>query len=141
MINNEFHLIGTAISNYNDISNGKYVSHLLRLEIEKFGSKAGNSFEIEVQIYGTNKAVDTSIDILGEQVAVNGYVDSFATKEGTIITKLVAQNVYVLSKNKNNTVSHTVASTPAPARSSESTPQQTTEAEVIDAVVDDDLPF
>ena len=96
MINNEFHLIGIATSNYTDIGNGRYTSYLLRVEIEKFGAKAGKSFEIEVQIYGTNKKVDTSVEVLGCQVAINGYLDSFETKEGSLINKLVAQNVYVL---------------------------------------------
>ena len=98
MVNNEFHLIGTAISNFNDIGNGKFKSYLLRLEIEKFGSKSGNTFTIEVQIYGTNKAIDTRTEILGKQVAVNGYIDAFITKEGSLITKLVAQNIYVVGK-------------------------------------------
>lgn len=96
MINNEFHCIGIATSNYTDIGNNRYKSYLLRVEIEKFGSKNGKNFEIEVQIYGTNEKVDTRVEVLGQQIAVNGYIDTYQTKEGTIIVKLVAQNVYVL---------------------------------------------
>lgn len=99
MINNEFHCIGIATSNYTDIGNNRYKSYLLRVEIEKFGSKNGKNFEIEVQIYGTNEKVDTRVEVLGQQIAVNGYIDTYQTKEGTIIVKLVAQNVYVLGNN------------------------------------------
>ena len=99
MINNEFHCIGIATSNYTDIGNNRYKSYLLRVEIEKFGSKNGKNFEIEVQIYGTNEKVDTRVEVLGQQIAVNGYIDTYQTKEGPIIVKLVAQNVYVLGNN------------------------------------------
>lgn len=127
MVNNEFHLIGIATSNFNDIGNGKYKSYMLRLEIEKFGSKQGNSFEIEVQIYATNKAVDTNVEILGKSVAVNGYVDSFTTREGSVITKLVAQNVFVIDKK--DTQDACVAGDHQEAK---------TEENVVD---EDDLPF
>ena len=98
MVNNEFHIIGIATSNYQDISNGTFVSHLFKIEVEKFGSKAGKTFELEAQVYGTNKAVDTKKEILGRTIALNGYLDSYTTKEGSTIVKMVAQNVMVLDK-------------------------------------------
>lgn len=97
MVNNEFHIIGIATSNYVNIGNDRFVSHLLRVEVEKFKTKGvAKSFELEIQVYGTNSAVDTSAEIIGHQVAINGYVDSYRTKDDTLIIKLVGQNVYVL---------------------------------------------
>lgn len=96
MVNNEFHLIGVAITDYENIGNKKFISYVLKVQVEKFGAQAGKSFIVEVQIYGTNRAVDVKKDVLGQLVAVNGYIDYYETKDGRIITKLVAQNVYVL---------------------------------------------
>ena len=100
MINNEFHVIGIATSNYQDIGNSRFSSFLLRIEVEKFNSKfGGKPFELEVQVYGTNKAVKTDVDVLGKLVAVNGYLDTYETEKGTLVIKCVAQNVYVLENN------------------------------------------
>ena len=100
MINNEFNLIGICTSNFQNISNNKWKSYVLKLEIEKFGSHSGNTFEIEVQIYGANTAIKTDVEMLGHQVAVNGYIDNYVTNEGRIITKLIAQRIYILGKQK-----------------------------------------
>ena len=101
MINNEFHIIGVATSNYQDIGNQRFSSYLLRVEVEKFNSKfGGKPFELEVQVYGTNKAVKTDEYVLGKLVAVNGYLDTYETEKGTLVVKCVAQNVYVLEQHE-----------------------------------------
>ena len=147
MINNEFHLIGIATSNYQNIGNKRFKSCLLRVEVEKFGSKSGQSFELEVQIYGTNDAIDTDADILGEQIAINGYVDFYTTKEGATIVKLVAQRIYVLGHQKRK-----INPTPKSVEPVD-TPTEEEEEETFDEIVDklnessgdtkfsDDLPF
>lgn len=99
MVNNEFHIIGIATSNYKNIGNDRFTSYILRVEVEKMGSKFGKNFELEIQVYGTNKAIDTDIDVLGKQVAICGYLDSYTTKDGSIVNKVIAQNVYVLEKS------------------------------------------
>lgn len=97
MINNEFHLIGVAISNFEFIGNDSFKVHSFRIEIEKFGAKAGSTFEIEVIVYGTNRAIDVNQDILGRQVVVNGYLDTYITKEEKrLIPKIIAQNLLVI---------------------------------------------
>ncbi len=103
MVNNEFHIIGIATSNYEDISNGTFVSHLLKVEVEKFGSKTGKSFELEVQVYGTNRAVNTKIEVLGRMLAINGYLDSYRSKDGNAKLKIVAQNVMLIDKSQTET--------------------------------------
>ena len=97
MINNEFNLIGIAVSEYEA---ARYHNKTLRVEVEKMGSKEGNVFECECTVYGNNRMVDTSRSILGEQVAVNGYIDYFTSKAGNTIIRLVAQRVYVLGEQK-----------------------------------------
>ncbi len=98
MVNNEFHIIGTALTNFESISNDNYSSYLLRVEVEKMGSKIGNNFELVVQIYAANRAVDTNANVLGNLVAVNGYLDTFTTEKGSLLIKAIAQNVIVLNK-------------------------------------------
>ena len=131
MVNNEFNLIGICTSNYQYIGNGKWKSYLLRIEIEKFSSKQGNSFEIEVQIYANNKVVDTSMEMLGRQVAINGYVDSYETNEGKIVVKLIAQRVYPLGDQK-ATFSEEVETNPD---------VETSEFPRAEDFDDDDMPF
>lgn len=97
MINNEFNLIGIAIGNY---ITDAYGNSTLKIEVEKMGSREGNVFECEVKIYGNNRMVDTSRPIIGEQVAVNGYVDFFTTKMGNRVLRLIAQRVYVLGEQR-----------------------------------------
>ena len=137
MVNNEFHVIGVATSNYQDISNGTYISHLLKVEVEKFGSKAGKSFELEIQIYGTNKSINTKQEVLGKQVAINGYLDSYLTKEGSRITKMVAQNVFVFGKTSDKGAEVVAKSDDHGFDNKGEAPQPFDAAEI----PDDDLPF
>ena len=96
MVNNEFHLIGIATTNFQEVGNGKFKSYLLRVEVEKMGSKKGQNFELEVQVYGTNSAVNKTQSVVGCQVAINGYIDSYVNKDNQMVSKIVAQNVMVL---------------------------------------------
>lgn len=137
MVNNEFHVIGVATSNYQDISNGTYISHLLKVEVEKFGSKAGKSFELEIQIYGTNKSINTKQEVLGKQVAINGYLDSYLTKEGSRITKMVAQNVFVFGKHSDKGAEVVAKSEDHGFDNTGEAPQPFDAADI----PDDDLPF
>jgi hypothetical protein len=97
MINNEFNCIGIATSEYERDNWGNCT---LKLEIEKMGSKEGNVFEAEFKVYGNNRMVDVNRSVLGEQVAVNGYIDYFTSKKGVPVLRLVAQRVYVLGEQK-----------------------------------------
>lgn len=98
MVNNEFHIIGIATSNFQQVGNGKFKSYLLRVELEKVGAKQGQTFELEVQVYGTNRSINTDKYVLGCQVAINGYIDSFVNKDNILVIKVVAQNLMVLDK-------------------------------------------
>lgn len=100
MINNEFNVIGVAVSNFEDITNDKYKSHLLRIEVEKLGSTRGRSFELVVQVYGSNNAIDTKFNIIGHLIACNGYLDCYSTDKGSIVLKAVANKIYVLDDGK-----------------------------------------
>jgi hypothetical protein len=135
MINNEFNIIGIATSEY---EKDNWDNYILRVEVEKMGSKEGNVFECEVKIYGNNRMVDTARKIQGEQVAVNGYVDFFTSKKGVSVLRLVAQRVYVLGEQKRKQLAAS-----APASVSYDAPAPTEVAEAVDSInVDaDDTPW
>ena len=142
MVNNEFHIIGIATTNYQSIGNWKFKSYLLRVEVEKFGSNKGANFELEVQVYGTNKAVDVEEDMLGKQLAINGYIDTYATDKGTLVVKCVAQNVYVLESQRRKVVEAEVHTTER-SELMESINESLEQIENPDSDYedDDDLPF
>ncbi len=125
MINNEFHLIGTAVSDFKEISNKRFAMYGLMIEVEKFG---GNHFETEVIVYNNNNRVDVKQRIYGQQIAVNGYIDTMTLPDNSIKTKLIVQNILILNKKKvfNN------------AQTQEHAQPQTQKE---DTEVDDDLPF
>ena len=65
MINNEFHLIGVATSNYLDTSNGgNFHKYLFSVEVEVLGSKVGKTNRVDIEVYGTNRAVEISKNIM-----------------------------------------------------------------------------
>jgi len=120
MINNEFHLIGMCISDFEKLNSKKFAVYTMRLEVEKY---TGNVFEIEVVIYSSNNKINTSKSYLGKQIAVNGFIDTFKIDDGSVRTKLVVQNIMELSKApKLNRI-----------------PQS--EVKTSPSVVEDDLPF
>ena len=114
MINNNFSLIGYATSDFTNIGYKDLDIYSFSIEIEKLGSKVGNNFELEIQVYSTNNRINTSMKILGHQVCVNGYVDSYR-KDGNLYPKLVAQNVIILDRNPSKFAKSAVtyASTPS----------------------------
>ena len=118
MINNEFHLIGTAVSDFKEISRKRFAMYGLDVEVEKYN---GQTFETEVYVYSSNNKVDVKTKIYGQQIAVNGYIDVAKLPDNSQKTKLIVQNILILNKNKvfKNTQAH--------------------EEQQVD--VDDDLPF
>ena len=101
MVNNEFHLIGIATSNFEKInkdSRSKFIAWQFKIEIEKQKSKSGSNFEVTIIVYDTNRAINVDDQLIGKTIAVNGYIDSFATEKGMLVTKLVAQNLFVIYK-------------------------------------------
>lgn len=120
MVNNEFHVIGICVSDFEVLSQRKYTYYSLKLEVEKY---KGTTFDLEVVVYSSNKFVDATKPMLGKQVAVNGYVDSLKLDDGSLRTKLVVQNIMELSKS--NKMSDTAS----------------TESKTTTDVVEDDLPF
>ncbi len=133
MINNEFNIIGIAVSEY---ERDNWDNCTLKVEVEKMGSKEGNVFEVEVKVYGNNRMVDTGRLIAGEQVAVNGYIDFFTSKKGAQILRLVAQRVYVLGEQKRRQLGQS-ARTPAEYDA----PEPAEVAQSAAPAEDDDLPF
>lgn len=97
MINNEFHLIGTCVSNYEVLGTKKFKTYTFRVEVEKYN---GGVFEIEAVVYSSNHVINVDEPLIGKQIAINGFIDSFKDKTGAIRMKLVCQNILVLNKKQ-----------------------------------------
>lgn len=102
MINNEFHLIGIAVSDFEKTitPDTNYEFHFFRLEVEKVGMRTGTTFEIDVLVYAANKKINITQKILGRQIAVNGFLDSYTNKQGLSYAKVIAQSILILDGNR-----------------------------------------
>jgi len=138
MVNNEFHVIGVATSNYQDISNptSNFKKHRFSIEIEKRGSKQGNTMLLNIEVYDTNRAINTNEDIMGRKIAVSGYIDSYMTKNGDEpVMKVVAQSVLLLDDK----VQKQFDTAPTGEKQPKEEIEQVVES--IADIPDDDLPF
>ena len=97
MINNNFLVIGYCLTDFEPYGNA---SKILRLEVEKVGAKSGNTFELLVQVFNNNRAINTSASVIGRLVAVNGYLDTIPGENGRIFLKAIAQNLIIVDKDK-----------------------------------------
>ena len=120
MINNEYHLIGICVTDFELVSSKKYGFYSMKVEIEKYN---GNTFQLEVVVYSSNKVVNPSKSMIGKQVAINGYIDALKLDDGSLKLKLVVQNIMELTRSNNMSVESPVAESKAAI------------------VEDDDLPF
>ena len=92
MLNNTFTLLGIAISNFvDDDKSTKFPKKLITIEVEKKGKSAGLTQQHNVVVYGTNRNIDTTQDLTGKKVIVEGLIDSY---NGYV--SLVAQDIFVL---------------------------------------------
>jgi len=97
MINNEFRIIGVALSDFIPMEYKNFVSYKVIVEVEKMGSKYGNHFELPVVFYKTNRAINPDIEIKGHQVTINGYMDTYVPSDcSPSLVKLVGQNLFVV---------------------------------------------
>ena len=92
MLNNNFTLIGTAITNYEKVENSKIDKHVIQIEVER--KKKNGADKYNIQVLGWNKTIDTTKEIVGETIIVNGYIDPY---NETI--SLVAQDILVVDGN------------------------------------------
>jgi len=100
MITNDFHIIGYAVSDITRYEENGYTKNKLTIELEKTN---GTPYELDVLVNTNNSSIDMNANYLGHIVVANGFVDGFKCKNGTVLTKLIAQNIYILDKNKTNT--------------------------------------
>jgi len=142
MVNNEFHIIGIATSNYEDVSTktSNFKKWRFSVEIEKRGSKDGNTMFLNIDVYGTNRAINTNEEIIGRKIAVSGYLDSWLAKGADEPTmKVVAQSVMLLEEKKQDNM----VTAPVEEEQPKTEIEDIVDEEVNDslAVPDDDLPF
>lgn len=117
MVNNEWHIIGMCVSDFEKFASKKYMCYTLHVEVEKYG---GNVATVEVRVFNTNQKIDCTRKMLGKTVAISGFVDTMKMDDGSLKMNLVASTLYEIAKGKIN---------------------KEAKAETEACVVDDDLPF
>ena len=96
MLTNNFTLLGVAVSNFeDDAASTKFPKKTLQIEVEKKGKYAGQVQTHTIVVYGTNRSIDTTMELLGRSVLVNGLIDNY---NGYM--SLVAQDILVLDNEK-----------------------------------------
>lgn len=130
MLNNEFRIIGTVVSDFEVIPNSENFPKK-RLLIEVEGKKMPKQYPIT--IYEKNALIDTSKSLVGSVVIMTGYIDCY--KE---FVHLIAQDLVVVGVGKPTfkeiKPSGVEASLPA------SDKEESRNLDSID-IADDDLPF
>lgn len=96
MLNNSFTLLGIAVSEYReDEKSTKFPKKLIDIEVEKKGKSAGGVQQHTVVVYGTNRNVDTTRNLIGRKVIVEGFIDTY---NGFV--SLIAQDIIVLDDER-----------------------------------------
>ena len=122
MLNNEFRLIGTVVSEYEKFGSENFPKYSLNIEVEK--RKKGQTATYKVIVYEKNFAVDVTKSVIGKQVIVSGYIDAFRDTN-----QLIMQDMVIVGE---------VAAV-APTKEVVETPVDNIAVELPDE--DDDLPF
>lgn len=100
MVNNQFNLIGMAVTDYVLGGTQNFPVHMVKVEVDKTGNSKGKVFTLEVVVYSTNKAIDVTQPIMGKMVAITGYIDSYVSRSGIQILKMVGQSVLVFDRGE-----------------------------------------
>lgn len=104
MINNEFHIIGFATTDFIKSGSDSFRFFVLKVEVDCFGRNAGKTKTAIIQVLPTNKLIDVYQKVRGKQVIVEGYID-FYTKDNENRNRCIAVNISVLGVgNKQDTI-------------------------------------
>lgn len=75
MLNNEFRLIGTIVSDFEKTGSESYPKYKLMLEVEK--KTKGRTATYPLVVYEKNTSVDINVSLKGKRVIATGYVDMY----------------------------------------------------------------
>ena len=96
MVNNDFHIIGTALTDLELISDKtKYKLYILKVEVEKIANS--EPFVLPITFISSNRMVDFNGEYQGKMVAVNGYLDVDITKKNPL-PRFIGQRIFILEK-------------------------------------------
>ncbi len=96
MINNEFHIIGVAVSNF-ELQQGSFPKYQLTVEVERSGKIAGAVNTFVIEFYQKNNAINFNNKMIGKTVVVGGYLDSFTYNQNQKPTvRLIGLNMLAI---------------------------------------------
>ena len=93
MINNQFNIIGTCISEPIAVNspNIEVKQHMFIVEVDKYN---GNPYTMNVYYYDNSKSVNIKGSIKGRVVAISGILEGYNSKSGVNYVRCVAQGIY-----------------------------------------------
>ena len=89
MLNNEFRLIGTVISDFEQGGSENFVKYYLTIEVERKKKNYPSTFK--TIIYESNKSIAVTETLKGKQVIAQGYLDEYKGN-----TQLILQDIIVI---------------------------------------------
>lgn len=93
MLKNEFKLIGTVLTDFEEIGSETFSKKKMIVEVDKKNGKGSSQYPVVV--YDTNRDIDTSVSYRGKVVILNGYIDIYKS-----YISLVAQEMFVVGSEE-----------------------------------------
>ena len=123
MLNNEFRLIGTIVSDWEKVGSDNFPKYEMKIEVER--RKKDHTSVYTLVAYEKNYVIDVTKSLKGKTVIVTGYLDLFKD-----FIKLVMQDIVIVGSGKSKI---TVVTNEEPVKE-----EPVVEMPIIE---NDDLPF
>ena len=128
MLNNEFRLIGTVVSEFEKAGSENFPIYFLTIEVER--KRKGMTSHFTMKVYEKNYTVDVTKSMLGKRIIANGYLDEYKGHLDLVLQDMIVIGEIVAEK-VNKTAEAVAAAPVAP----------TLDTDEIELPSDDDLPF
>jgi len=99
MVNNQFSLIGTAVTKVEAINNAnvEVKQYVFKVEVDRYNSKP---YILNIYFYGNNKSINPNTKVEGRLIAISGILEGYNSKSGINYTRCVANSIYFPTKIK-----------------------------------------
>lgn len=100
MVNNNFMLIGTFITNFETIKVSDDAKvYEAKIEVEKYKGSGADVIHIPVTFFSSCKHINFNIKPKGKLVALSGHIDVNITQKGVTFNKLIGDAIKILNND------------------------------------------
>ena len=99
MVNNQFSLIGTAITRIEVVNNAnvEVKQYVFKIEVDRYNSKP---YVLNIYFYDNNRSINPNMKVEGRLIAISGVLEGYNSKSGINYTRCVANSIYFPTKSK-----------------------------------------